>query len=228
MTDLFSLVARLPAHVFGLWVVWLLLTAGLVFYTSRTGGQPEADGGAGQSIQVTGSPNTNVYQAGRDINLVPDPKAIRSIQTMTVEARLTCTLKNGAEVPPSEVEFVPIGNAHAYLEGPTGRTRLTFNSPVRFRLLGTDRVTAVNQFSLDSASGIQNRPIDALMAFEKLSVPIVTVVYGNAFDKITLLELTVFVNGDAIWYGSWKYDVPFKQGPTFRIPLDEFKRRIRG
>ncbi len=228
MTDFFSVVARLPAHVLFLWVLWLLLTAGLVIYTSRSGSQPEAAAGSGQSIQVTGSPNTNVYQAGRDINLVKDPKAIRSIQTITIEARLTCTLKRGAEVPPSEVEFVPIGDAHAYLEGPTGRTRLTFVSPVRFRLLGTDRVTAVNQFGLDSASGIQNRPIDVLMAFETLSVPIVTVVYGNAFDKFTLLELTVFVNGDAIWYGSWKYDVPFKQGPTFGIPLDEFKRRIRG
>lgn len=228
MTDFFSLIARVPAHVLALWAVWLLLTAGLVFYTSRAVGPDEAAGASGQSIQVTGSPNTNVYQAGRDINLVQDPRAIRNIQTVTVEARLTCTLKPGAEVPPGEVDFVPVGDAHAYLEGPTGRTRLSFVSPVRFRLLGTERVATVNQFSLDPASGIQNRPIDALVAFDKLTVPIVTIVYGGALNRITLLEVTVFVNGDAVWYRSWRYDVAFQQGPTFGVALDDFKRRIRG
>ena len=227
MTDFLSLVARLPVHVLGLWVVWLLLTAGLLFYTSRSTRQAETPN-SGQSIQITSSPNTNVFQAGRDINLVQDPKTIRSIQTMSIEGRLTGTLKQGVEVPPSEVEFIQVGDAHAYLEGPTGRTRLTFVSPVRFRLLGGDRITAINQFTMDSASVVQNRPIEALAAFDKLSVPIVTVVYGNAFDRITLLELTVFVNGDAIWYGSWKYDVPFQQGPRFSVPLAEFQRRIRG
>lgn len=226
--DLFSLVGRLPTYIFGLWVIWLLATAGLVFFTARSSRLNEGLGSADQSIQVTGSPGTTVNQAGRDINLVQDPKTIRSIQTMTVEARLTCTLKPGANVPPSEVEFVPIGDAHAYLEGSTGRTRLTFVSPVRFRLVGSDHVTAINQFALDAASGIQNRPVEALAAFDKLLVPIVSVVYGNALETMTLLEVTVSINGDAVWYGSWKYNVPFQQGPTFSIPLDEFRRRIRG
>ena len=227
MTDFFSLIARIPGHVLALWAAWFLVTAGLVFYTSRALGPGEPAVGSGQSIQVTGSPNTNVYQAGRDINLIQDPKTIRNIQSVTVEARLTCTMKPGAAVPPGEVNFVPVGDSHAYLEAPTGRTRLSFVSPVRFRLLGTDRVTTVNQFSLDPASGIQNRPIDALVAFDTLSVPIVTIVYGAAFDRITLLEVTVFVNGDAVWYGSWRYDRAFQQ-PRFGVTLDNFKRRIRG
>ncbi len=228
MADLLSLLGRLPSHLFFVWVIWLLATAGLAFYTARAVRQASESNTPSQSAQVTAAPGTTIYQAGRDINVLADPRTIGSIQSLTLEARLICTLKRGAVIPPSEVDFLPVGDAHAYLEGPTGRDRLAFVSPVRFHLMGDDRVSVINRFALDPASSIANRPLEALASFQNLSVPIVTVVYGQALETMTLLEVTVSINGAQVWYGSWPYDVAFQQGPRFSVPLDEFRKQIRG
>jgi hypothetical protein len=62
----------------------------------------------------------------------------------------------------SEVPFIPVGDASAYLEGPAGRTRLSFISPVLFRRIEGDRIVVINRFSLDSSSDLVGRPIASL------------------------------------------------------------------
>ena len=229
MADLLDVASRLSPGTYVLWVVWVVAGLGLLFYSGRqlrdrVAGETKVPR---QSIDIQNAPGATVYQSGGDI-ILADPRAIPDIQTLSLEARLTCTLQEGTDVPPSEVDFTPLGDSHAYLEGAGGRERLSFVSPVRFRLLEGDRVTVVNRFALAGGSELQHRPVAALASFGTLSVPIVTVVYGESLAAMTLLEVTLSLNGELIWYAAWEYDVPFQTGPRFTVPLADLHQRIRG
>lgn len=181
-----------------------------------------------QKVSVGKIDEGNVYQAAGDINI--NTKSfditIDYIQSISVEVRLTCDLKEGAEIPPAEVMFMPVGDSHSYFKGPPGTTRLKFESPVRFRRQDPNKIVVINRFSLESGSELQHKPLDVLKNYENLSVPVVTVVYGKSFKKFTLLEVVLTVNGQDIWYGSYKYDVPFQVGPRFKIPLQDLHRKL--
>ena len=155
------------------------------------------------------------------------PQIRAPITQLVVEARLTGTLKDGAEQPPGEVDFSPVGDAHAYLEGPPGRVRLSFQSPVRFRVQAGPSLVVTNRFALPDGSELRGRPVESLANFEKLKLPIVTVVWGKSIEKMRLLEVILAVNGDDIWYASWPYDVAFQEGPVFTVPLDAVRQRLK-
>ena len=72
---------------------------------------------------------------------------------------------------------------------------------------------------MQPGSALQNKQLNYLNNFENLSVPIVTVVYGDSFDKFKLLEITLVVNGKEVWKNKWEYDIKFEKGPRFSIPL---------
>ncbi len=155
---------------------------------------------------------------------IQEPPLIRSL-TLTV--RLTCTVRTGEELPPSQVDFWPMsGDADAYLDGPAGRVRLQFESPVYFRIPDPDRITVINRFVLRNGSELENRPVLVLKNYHQLSVPVVTVVYGHVLDTMKLLEISLSVNGEDAMYESWEYDVPFQQGPRFDITLDSKSIRL--
>ena len=181
-----------------------------------------------QSVLIQKSSQSNVYQASGDINIytTTDIPLSRSIYSITVEVRLTCDLKEGAELPPSEVNFIPIGDSHAYFQGTPGKIRLNFKSPVYFRKQGGNKIIVTNNFSLDSGSYLQNRPFESLKNYDYLSVPVVTVVYGKSLAKFTLLEISLTINGKDVWYSSYKYDIPFKQVPRFEIPLTALHEKL--
>src|SRR5712692_331117 len=67
-------------------------------------------------IQTANSPGGTVIQSGRDTIIGGGPQRRTSIQSVVVEGRLTCTLRRGAELPPPEVPFLPVGDADAYLQ----------------------------------------------------------------------------------------------------------------
>lgn len=144
-----------------------------------------------------------------------------TIKSISVEARLTCTLKKGEELPPKEVNFMPVSDAHSYFEG-FNSVRVDFKSPVIFKNLNDNKITIINNFSLLPGSTLENEPIEYLKNFHTLSVPIITVVYGKSFEKIILLEISITINGKQYWYNSWKYNDHFEVGPRFSIPLEEF------
>ena len=159
----------------------------------------------------------------------PTPPLKQQLSPLTdvmVEARLTCDLSASAALPPAEVEFTPIGGGSAAkLTGPAGDQGLLFISPVRFRE-HAETVTVINRFGLGPGSDLRGRPVETLLGFAKLTVPIVTVVYGGACARMRLLEITIRVNAEDAWYGQWPYDVPFKQGPVFTVPLDGLHQRL--
>lgn len=182
-----------------------------------------------QSASLENSSQGNIYQAGGDINIKNQAQmsAIKAIQSITVEVRLTCDLKEGAELPPAEVTFIPVGDSHSYFKGAPGTVRLEFKSPVRFRRQDPDKIIVINRFALESGSELQHKPLATLKNFSSLSVPVVTVVYGKSFENFTLLEVILNINGIDIWYGSYIYDVTFEVGPRFEIPLNEFHKKLK-
>ena len=139
---------------------------------------------------------------------------------------MTCSLNPGAALPPSEVAFSPVGGGSAQLVGGGGQERLTFVSPVRFRPVGSDRVTVLNKYALGSGSALRHRPIGSLTAFDNLELPIITVVYGKALEEIQLLDVTLSINGKAVGYQAWSFSDQFQGGPVFTIPLTELHARL--
>ena len=148
------------------------------------------------------------------------------IKSLRIEVRLTCSLKKNASLPPSQAEFIPVGDANAYFDGSAGRVRCEFQSPVYFRNIGSDKITIINNFTMRPGGILEGRPFKYLNNFEKLILPIITIVYGDSFDKMTLLELTIEINGKQEWYKSWIYDDQFKVSPVFNVPLQEFHKII--
>jgi hypothetical protein len=158
---------------------------------------------------------------------VPSPLPAVRILDFLLEARLTCDLNSTAELPPGEVEFLPIGGgSDAKLHGPAGDELLRFVSPVRFRE-HAGSVTVINRFALPPGSDLHGRPSAALEGFHEVQVPIVTVVYGTACSRMRLLEVSARLNGEDQWYEQWKYDAPFQQGPVFTVPLGQLHARLR-
>jgi hypothetical protein len=96
---------------------------------------------------------------------------------------------------------------------------------VRFREhAGT--ITVINRFALEPGADLRGRPIETLLGYSQLVVPIVTVVYGGACAHMRLLEVIIRINGEDVWYGQWPYDVPFRQGPVFTVPLSGLHQRL--
>ncbi len=148
------------------------------------------------------------------------------ISSISIEGRLTCSLVDNATLPPSEVEFYPIGDANAYFEGLIGRVRMNFQSPIQFKKIGYDKVTIINNFVIINDGILEGRPFDFLTNYDKLILPFITVVYGKSFSKMKVLEVTININGKIVWYSSWQYDVDFQPSPLFNIPLNEFHKKI--
>jgi len=225
--------APYPIWIKSIVAIWIILTAIMLiclFFGQPSKLQTEAKNvpEITQKVLVDKINGGNVYQAGGDINIntKSTDTAIDSIQSISIEVRLTCDLKEGAEIPPAEVRFMPIGDSHSYFKGPPGTMRLEFKSPVRFRRQDPNKIVVINRFSLDSDSELLHKPLTVLKNYENLSVPVVTVVYGKSLQKFTLLEVVLTVNGQDIWYGSYIYDVPFKVGPRFEVSLVELHKKI--
>ena len=172
------------------------------------------------------SPGATVLQSGRDIIVDGSQSRTTRIQSIVIEGRLTCTLKPGAEIPPPEVPFLPIGGVSASLKGPGGRAEIEFASPVRFRRLEDERVVVINRFALPSQSDLQNTTIEHLLTFNALRIPSVTVVYGKSLARMNLLEVTMSVNGQDAWSYRYILDAAFQEGPVFSLPLDSLSARL--
>lgn len=179
-----------------------------------------------QNATLRASPGSTVIQSGRDTIISDGIHKRTTIQSLSFEGRLTCTLKPGVELPPSEVPFIPVSDASAYLDGPGGRPALAFVSPVKFRRLEDDLIIVINRFGLPPASDILGSPVERLSSFTSLLMPTITIVYGSSFDTMTVFEVTAWLNGDQVWSYVHPLGVPFQQGPVFTIPLKDLQRRI--
>jgi len=114
---------------------------------------------------ITGSPHS--IQAGGDVIINPPP-AIKNIQSLSIEARLTCTLKDGAQIPPAELPIIRIGGVDASFSGPSGNVMLKFESPLRFRRQDNNEIVVISHFSLPADSDLQSRLIESLKNYDKI------------------------------------------------------------
>lgn len=181
-----------------------------------------------QTNIIENSPHSETYQAGRDIHITQNSERASSetINTLTVEARLTCDMKEGAELPPPEVQHMLFGG-DSYLKGPAASVALKLQSPVIFRRQRENKIVVINNFSLESGSQLQNMPAEALKNYHLILVPITTVVYGKAFEKFTLFEVSFMLNGNNLWYGSYECNDLFQSGLEFKYPLSELHKKLK-
>jgi len=180
-----------------------------------------------QMVLMQNTPGSTIVQSGRDTIINQGLSHQSRIQSIVLEGRLTCSVYSGAQIPPPEVPFVMLSDGHAYLEGPPGRFRLEFSSPVRFHRQDDGQTVVINRFSLPASSDLNQRPITVLEQFEILKIPSVTIVYGDVLNEMKVFEVTMAVNGIDTW--SYVYDLhsaPFKQGVVFTLPLDTLRRRV--
>jgi hypothetical protein len=181
-----------------------------------------------QEATIKDSPNATVYQAGRDLVVVPpgttgSGTASATIQSVGLEARLTCTTRQGVELPPEKVDLLAWFSGDATLRGPAGEAVLKLVSPVYFQRLTDGRLVIVNRFVLPEDSHLKFRPAQVLATYNDLVLPITTVVnnYSDAIDRVQLLEVSLRINGGDPDYQSYRYDIGFERGKgvTFTIPL---------
>lgn len=152
-----------------------------------------------------------------------------NIETILIETRLTCSMKNNESFPPTKYGFTPANRVTADFIGSAGTIGVDFQSPIYFRRLEDNQVVIINNYSLRNGSYIQHRPLTILNNYDSLYIPIVTVVYGKKFKQINLLEITVRINGDDFWYASYKYkNTPFEilEGNQFGVSLTEFRAKL--
>lgn len=181
-----------------------------------------------QNVTITDSPSSTVYQAKGDIVINSQSQEKRMIQTIMIEGRLICDLKAGAELPPAEVSFMPVGDASVYFDGPAGKARLEFVSPVRFRRQDDNHIVVINRFTLQNGADLQGRPVESLKGFNNLQIPSITVVFGKSLQTMKVLEVTMTLNGQDIWYYRYNINHPFQEGPMFTIPLETLRARLEG
>lgn len=217
---------------------WFIFTAVIIvmllfFRTApesrkRQHSEPSGSGSPQQQATVKDSPSATVYQAGRHLVIVPPTPASPNgpnptIQSIAVEARLTCTTRSGVELPPEKVDLLAWFGGDATLRGPAGDTTLKLVSPVYFQRLTDGRLVVINRFVLPEDSHLRFRPTQVLDTYNELLLPITTVVntYSDAIDRIQLLELSLRINGGDPDYQSYRYDVEFVRGKgvTFTVPL---------
>ncbi len=221
-------------------VVWLIMTLGLVLIfiqlkvstvNDRSAASPKVisinDGS--QKIALPNSPGAVIYQAGGDIILTPQSSSseVESIESLVVEGRLTCTQKSGTQLPPPKVEFLPVGGGFAELTGSGGSIRMQFISPVLFRRVDPDLTVIINRYEMRSSEVLVGRPSEQLKKYANLTLPFITVTFGDLFEKIRQLEVIVILNGNEKWYGCYEYDTDFLKGPSFQVSLSELHNKLK-
>lgn len=140
------------------------------------------------------------------------------IQSISVEAKLLATKKPGAENPPRMVNLMA-GFGNAKLKDGSTEETLLIQSPVYFNQQDND-LEIINNFALQPGSQLQHQYLKNIKKFQTLSVPIVTVVYGNAIETMKKLSVSMKINGKMVFSKEWIYNTAFQNGSTFSIPLE--------
>lgn len=148
------------------------------------------------------------------------PPAEEKIGSLTVEARMTCTIKADAQLPPSTQDIMA-GFGTGQLVGTAETVQLARTNPVEFRKQRDNEMVVVNHFYLPNSESLIGSPLSRLANYEKLTIPITVLGSGNVFDRISLIEVTVTINNKYTWYYPYRLgSVPFQDGgPTATIPL---------
>lgn len=187
-----------------------LATAAPTRVPSPTPPRATAPARAANRLVPTASPSKELRSTSIEVD---------GIQQVSVEVRVTCDRVDDTELPPAQVDWMPIGGGVALLRGPAGEVRLPFVNPVRFKTVDPDQIVVINRFSLEPGSEIRGRPFAILKNFDDLFLPVQTVVWGKSLRRIRLLEVSFYVNSRDPIYRSYRYDVLFQEGLSFTVPI---------
>lgn len=151
------------------------------------------------------------------------------VNSLSLELRVTCDLKEAAPLPPQEAMWMPMAGATAEMRGSGTMVPLQFISPVIFRRQTNNEIVVINRFALTADSDIAGRPISSLAAYEQLFVPIQTIVYGKSFSRVRLAEASITINGRDVWYYQYKIDTdwPEGRGMTVSFPLKTLLDKLK-
>jgi hypothetical protein len=172
----------------------------------------------------SGSPQPAAGQTHEPHRIRPTQEVVTSL---IVEARMTCTIKNGVPLPES-VESIIGGFGSGEITGGGATLELARKNPVEFRKQPNDEMIVINHFYLPSSETVMGRPLNKLLTYDKLAVPITVLGSGSLFDKIKLFEITVTVNDKYTWYYPYNVgEVPFQDGgPMVTVPLAGLRRTL--
>ncbi len=133
---------------------------------------------------------------------------------------MTCTIKEGEELPPSTQDIIG-GFGTGQLVGSAGTVELSRTNPVEFRKQRNNEMIVVNHFYVANSESLIGTPIFRLMNYDKVIVPITVLGSGRVLDQIRLVEITMTINNKYTWYYPYKLGpVSFQDGgPTVSIPL---------
>ncbi len=150
------------------------------------------------------------------------------ISSITVEVRMTCTIKPDVELPPSTEEIMA-GFGTGSLVGAGGTIELARTNPVEFRKLRGNEMVVVNHFYLPNSESLVGSPVSTILNFDKLVAPITVLGSGPLFDRAKLIEVTVTINNKHTWYYPYKIgDVSLQNGSlTVTVPLAGINKVIR-
>jgi hypothetical protein len=147
------------------------------------------------------------------------------LRSLLVEARMTCTIKDGEALPPSTQEILA-GFGTGQMVGAAQTIELARTNPVEFRKQRNNEMIVVNHFYMPSSEPLLGEPISRLSNYQRLVLPITVLGSGSLFETIRLVEVTVTINNDRTWYYPYQLgSVRFENGgPTVTIPLDGMKK----
>lgn len=148
------------------------------------------------------------------------------ISSLIVEARMTCTIKPGVDLPPSS-ENIIAGFGTGSLVGVGGTVELARTNPVEFLKQRENEMVVVNHFYVPNSESLIGSPISRILNFETLIAPFTVLGSGELIDRVHLVEVTVTINNKHTWYYPYKIgDIPFRQGLTATIPLGGIEKVI--
>ena len=196
-----------------------------------------ATGGHNVQQQQQNSGGTNYQQTttGANSPILNNPiiggsglTSVTTINSLSVELRVTCDLKEGAQIPPQEVDWLPIGGGTAELTGNAATVPLPFVSPVVFKRQANNEIVVINRFGLTPASDLHGRPVASLVGYKEVVMPLQTVVYAKNFERFRLIEASMTVNGKDVWYCQYKVNDRFaeEKGLVVRLPLDSLAEKV--
>jgi hypothetical protein len=166
--------------------------------------------------------NAKCPQCGREVGIRPEEK----INSLTVEARMTCTIKPDVALPPSTQDIMA-GFGTGGIVGPAGSVELARTNPVEFLKQRGNEMVVINHFYLPNSESLIGNPVSRIVNFDKLIVPITVLGSAEAFDRIKLVEVTVTINNKHTWYYPYRVgDIPFQAGLTVTIPLSGIEKAL--
>jgi hypothetical protein len=140
---------------------------------------------------------------------------------------MTCTIKEGEDLPPSTEEIMA-GFGTGQIVGPAGTAELSRTNPVEFRKQRNNEMIVVNHFYLANSETLVGSPVSRLANYEKLVLPITVLGSGHIFDQVSLIEATVTINNKYTWYYPYKLGpIPYQNGITATIPLSGIEKAIK-